>query len=76
MRGRTVPAWVAEDAERQKRFAWKPTPEAFQAFLVRDAELAEDNVRALKKAGWDSDPEGTLHNLLTFGRAKAKVTGC
>ena len=62
-----------EDAESQRRFAWKPTPEAFEAFKVRDMELAIGNVRVLKDAMWDSDPDGTLHNLITFGRAKKAV---
>lgn len=67
---------MAEEVARQERLAWKPTPAAYEAFKVRDLELAKANVTTLKKGGWDSDPEGTLHNLLTFGRAKAMVTGC
>jgi len=74
VRAKIVPPWMAEEIARQERLAWKPTPAAFEAFKVRDLELAQANVLILKKGGWDSDPEGTLHNLLTFGRAKNKVT--
>lgn len=63
---RTVPSWLAEDRARQERWAWKPTPAVYAAFKVRDLELARSNMKLAV-----GEHENTLHNLLTFARAKA-----
>lgn len=66
---RQIPDWLREELEYQGSIAWRPTPKAYEAFRVRDLELALQNVRSLT----NPFPEDTLHNPLTFGKAKASL---
>lgn len=77
---RLTPAQFREAKERAIRrhqdmfpeaYGWNPTPEEFEAFKARDLQLAVDNLKVKDV----TRPEDTLHNPLTFARARAVNLG-